>query len=369
MFKIIFKNVGQGDTIILEWGTKKNIKVGFIDCYSKNPAFNPIIEYLKKNKISEIKFIILSHPHTDHFYGLIEVLDYCEKKNIYIEYFIHTAHYHTDFLNAQLRNRINLNHFAESFLYLNSDQNYLKKLYKKIVEFHDKSILELFVADNLSEIPISKNISLKFLSPSTMGEIRKYFKNTFELGPDNKVTAKVSSERENNINANLFSSVIQISSNKWHVLLTSDATKYSFRRIIKNKHFIKLSNSKLNICQIPHHGSVTNHDSSFWLSIIAQNTTSSFISVGDRYGHPDCSVIEFFANKTKQIHSTNYVGGFKDYFNNLIAGNDLEKSKHYNLILDSISTSPVLSENTSIECGEKQIVINTDGSYQVFTSK
>lgn len=86
---INFKNVGQGDSIILEWENNGEKKCGIIDCNRYNGG-NPVLLHLQKMQIKEIVFIFLSHPHEDHFSGMLELLEYCETQQIQILRFAHT---------------------------------------------------------------------------------------------------------------------------------------------------------------------------------------------------------------------------------------------------------------------------------------
>ena len=83
MLKLTFKNVEQGDSIILEWEDDGISRIGLIDC--KN-AFrtNPTINFIKALNLTKIDFILLTHPHQDHFSGFSELLDYCIQNNIEI---------------------------------------------------------------------------------------------------------------------------------------------------------------------------------------------------------------------------------------------------------------------------------------------
>ena len=80
-----FKNVGQGDSIIIEWDDK----IGIIDCNIYKDS-NPVLEYISQKDIEEIEFIILSHFHFDHFSGFPKLFDYCRDNKIKIKYFFHT---------------------------------------------------------------------------------------------------------------------------------------------------------------------------------------------------------------------------------------------------------------------------------------
>lgn len=87
--KITFKNVGQGDSIILEWDGGLHGEIGIIDC-KKTPTGNPIIEHLERIKPERIAFVLLSHPHFDHFSGMADLLTYCNTEGIKIQHFMHT---------------------------------------------------------------------------------------------------------------------------------------------------------------------------------------------------------------------------------------------------------------------------------------
>ena len=78
---ITFKNVGHGDSIIIEWDViekdkKKVTKLFIIDC-KKVERKNPVISYLKKCVNPQIEYLIISHPHNDHYSGMLELMQYC----------------------------------------------------------------------------------------------------------------------------------------------------------------------------------------------------------------------------------------------------------------------------------------------------
>ncbi|HEV8506975.1 MAG TPA: hypothetical protein VGQ53_16305 [Chitinophagaceae bacterium] len=89
--KITFKDVGQGDSILLEWVDVAGVrKVGIIDCKLKGKA-NPVIRHIDQNKYEQIEFIILSHPHEDHYSGLLQLLEYVERTGKRISRMCHTV--------------------------------------------------------------------------------------------------------------------------------------------------------------------------------------------------------------------------------------------------------------------------------------
>ena len=102
MVKITFKNVGQGDSILLEWNSNNKLKIAIVDC-NLYQCTNPTLDYIIQQEIKEIEFIILSHPHTDHFSGFYELLEYCRNNRIRINRFLHTSQVTPDFLKSATR--------------------------------------------------------------------------------------------------------------------------------------------------------------------------------------------------------------------------------------------------------------------------
>jgi ribonuclease BN (tRNA processing enzyme) len=201
--KITFKNVGQGDSIILEWLKNGEPRLGIVDCnlYQKT---NPTIQHLQQVGCTKIDFIILSHPHEDHFSGMLELLEYCEVHNIPITTFGHTgAALHPRYLRyANIRE---------------SDQVLLDKIIIKAKSLYNKKLIRLLGAVNQNmAITLNQDFTLKALSPSLI-EFEKFTKEIdFYNDTDFTKCSKA---------ANYLSSVLKIYSKKEACLLTSDAEK------------------------------------------------------------------------------------------------------------------------------------------------
>jgi competence protein ComEC len=266
--KITFKEVDQGDSIIIQWADNKIDKLGIIDCNLKEDKTNPILNELKKLSISEIEFIILSHPHTDHFSGLNELLNYCESDNIVVHRFIQTCDVSKENLLASVKGFIATTE--------------LEKLFKNIHRLYTTTIKKIYAAsDSSSELQLNERWKLKFLAPTHDEKIQfingKY---TPELKP--KVNASA---------ANYLSSFIKIYSDNHHIFLTSDVVKSVFQREVDTKSVVLPT--ELILGQIPHHGSKENFLNYFWSKQSRAFHTDSAISVGENiYGHPSEAVIK-----------------------------------------------------------------------------
>ena len=187
--KITFKNVGQGDSIILEWYSTEGQNWGIVDCHRYEDS-NPVVQHLIENEVDSIKFIILSHPHYDHYSGLLELLNFCEQRNIKIERFAHTSGYHFNYMQWF---ELNENKVA-----------LLEAIFLKIHHLHQKKLIKYI--GNLSQdwgiiLDKKQGITLKCLSPSD-DEFTRYFKRA-------KPIQNPSSE-SNSRAANLLSTILQI---------------------------------------------------------------------------------------------------------------------------------------------------------------
>lgn len=320
---ITFKNVGQGDTIFLDWENGGNKKFALIDCNLVDGDIHPIIEHIEsendRNGIKEFEFMVMSHPHSDHFSGFPSLFDYCQKKAIKINTFYHTAAFDPLWLKRLFKRDIKkeFNQIVTSSVNRRVHKKLLQKLYRQLDEQNKISpngfIEEVFTIDIDYPIQLNDEIDLVFRSPYQRREIEKYITSTFEVDAKEQFREK---KMENNPQANYLSSLIQISHRAgWQVLLCSDVTGETLNKILDNPRDLrKITQKKLLAAQIPHHGSIHNHVESFWQQFTDLEKTDIIISVGERYKHPNVKVVNFFKEKCKTIHATNFVGGYREAF-------------------------------------------------------
>lgn len=312
MLNISFLEVGQGDSIIIQWKDDENIdKIGIIDCNLKPGNINPTIEFLKIRNYKKIEFLILTHPHTDHFSGFLSLLDFCERENIKVDIFYHTGHYNREYIKSVCEYDENfiLSSVNGNINCIGSPKHKLYSLYLKLDELHQdkKSFLKkvTLVADNTAPIRLNNKFELSFLSPGYYDEINLYLKKVANKEKDFYII-------ENNPDANLLSTVISISSKDSYVLITSDVVKNTLMRI-ENEWFCNNS-KKIMMTDVPHHGSLNSHIEQFWSNRKNGDKIPAIFSVGEGYNHPDKEVVEYFNNHYK-VYTTNFVGGFPKYFN------------------------------------------------------
>lgn len=89
-----FLDVGQGDAILIQTPTKENILIdGGPDNSLLNELGQKIPFYQRK-----IDAVFLTHPHSDHLFGLIEVIKRYQVGHIYLTGVSHTTNDYLEFL-------------------------------------------------------------------------------------------------------------------------------------------------------------------------------------------------------------------------------------------------------------------------------
>lgn len=312
--KITFKDVGQGDSILLEWTANGVDKIGIIDCNRKNKQ-NPIVEYLKNSTYNQIEFIVLSHPHSDHYSGFVELFSYIEKNNITVLDF-----YHSLFILGE-------EYFK--YLHLVEIDTEAIELLKQIVEIagnlRDNNIIKRInsVVENM-RIDLTDTIYLKALSPSHF-EAECYMEKMKYGGPSDK--KKLSSA------ANYLSTLFKLVVADKYCLLTSDCEPETFTRIIADERHETFRAKTLFVGQLPHHGAEKNFVPEFWNFVNNQEERHAIISAGTnfKYKHPHFPVLKGIHEGGYKIHATNIVHGMEDFIEYL---SNMVKTT---TVLDSIS--------------------------------
>lgn len=318
---ITFKNVGQGDSIILEWEVNRERKIGIIDC-NMIGKLNPVLEHLKDNGYREIEFLIISHPHEDHYSGFGEVLDYLEREQIVVKWFAHTI---SQVGAAYWK-------FFELGVQATRDLEYILK--KGIHLRNIGLLLKWEVPTEKWRIRLADDVFLESLSPSH-DEVQAYQRIV-------KLDAAVH-KKQASAAANLLSTVFKITNGDRNVLLTSDAPLETFQRLHKEK---SVDGIDFSTVQIAHHGSRANFCDDFWSKLNIQKVQKAAIaSAGHnlKYRHPHLDVIQKVSNYKFTVECTNPVHGMKDYI-------ELVRKS---MVLDGISE--IIEEN--IQAGDKTFSI------------
>lgn len=222
--KIHFFDVGQGDSILLEWRWDGEDHFGIIDCNIYKEQ-NPLVKYLEKRDIKSLEFIVLSHFHYDHFSGFPDVFKYCIDKNIKINWFLHT----------------NIVEMLEYYTNIDPTQEFKKKAKEFFHYFDlicDKYIQSVdTITYKLRSLKIDDQTTLQFIAPSGLD----YIKFAKAVGLYRKKQTKTIPD------LNKLGTIITISKENRCIILTSDAVSNSFK---KNRNRIQ---KEVQLIQVPHH--------------------------------------------------------------------------------------------------------------------
>lgn len=292
---VIFKDVGQGDSIIIEWEIDTTKKVGIIDCSKKGKA-NPVVDHINNGGYHEIEFIILSHPHSDHYSGFLELLSLIESRAIIVNRFGFTL------------KEIGIE-FWKWFEVTPQETKVLEEIILSAKRLRDEVglIKKIVPIEEDWAIPLSKDIEIRSIAPS-FKEIQKYqelIKFGFEF------------EKQASKAANYLSTIFWIRKENKHILLTSDAVKESFERLHSEGRFHGV---EFELCQAPHHGSFNNYSDVFWNNIQKPEVRNVLISSGlhESYKHPHLATVKAFIDNGYHIHPTNVVYGIEEYLEMLV---------------------------------------------------
>jgi len=252
---------GYGESIViyipgLGWGVVDS-------CTSKIKGIrsNPSLEYLKSKDVRRLAFIILSHPHEDHYLGLDQIIDH------YLGRIERICYYSGDGLREYKQ------YLVKKEVLGSPDLRGLAAIFKKFEEAKNEGANIIRIAERTEIIRKTKyknyEIEIIALSPSSES-IRKYTELLFESIPkeDGDVLKPLSDSQHN-----LLSSAIWCSIGNLRLLLGSDVEigddeHTGWEGILRNADSPNLSS---HLIKVPHHGSSNAFYEPAW-EIFSQDT-------------------------------------------------------------------------------------------------
>lgn len=94
-FKMHFIDVGQADSILIQQGDFNILVDG-----GNNDDSQLVIDYLKKNKVKKLDYVVGTHPHEDHIGGLDKVIEEFQIGKVYMPKVTANTKTFEDVLNA-----------------------------------------------------------------------------------------------------------------------------------------------------------------------------------------------------------------------------------------------------------------------------
>lgn len=96
--KVHFLDVGQGDSILVQSPNGKNLLVDG----STKKAGKDVVDYLRKQGVEKLDYVVATHPDADHIGGLISVLNSISIKNFVDSGKVHTSQTYEEMLQLIL---------------------------------------------------------------------------------------------------------------------------------------------------------------------------------------------------------------------------------------------------------------------------
>lgn len=304
---IYFKNAGRGDTVFIHWNVNGQLKAGLIDCNIVNGGIRYITEHLEKYAIRELEFVIMSHPHYDHYSGFLQLFEYCEQHQVLVKQFVHTGMFSRSKMKDLFNRDFTGNELMEYWLSTVNYQHHKEELLKLFTwlgeqyEIRPKGVVQdVQVTTDNHELVLDDDVSLKFLAPCEKEEFEKYIACTFDKHTGHLLNTR--HETAHNPYAVYLSALIQVycKNSDWHILLCSDVTKFTFERI-SNRGAVEddFWARKVMAVQVPNHGAADHHHPGFWDKIRGLDNTY-FLIYPDKNRHIEVS--GFFNAKSPNVH-------------------------------------------------------------------
>ncbi len=241
--RVTFLDAGQGDASVVEL---PDGKVMLIDGSTKEPdmGMRVIAPYLWSKGIRKIDYMVMSHPHPDHYGGLIYVIDHIDVGEIWF--------------NGMM-----------------SDG-----------------------AEVLFQKAVKKDVPYKILKRGDVLESNRY--RIYVFHPYDEFNADSSSEEFSSQNSD--SLVLKIESDDASILFTGDIENEA------EEDILYLGNRlKSDILKVPHHGGRTSSSEDF-INAVSPRIAAISAGRGNSFGHPHQETIERYERAGARVFRTDLNG-------------------------------------------------------------
>ena len=241
--RVTFLDAGQGDAAVIEL---PDGKVMLVDGSKKEPDMGRIViaPYLWSRGIRRVDYIVMSHPHPDHFGGLIYIMD----------------------------------NFDVGEIWFNGRRSY------ESLEFFQKIA--------------KKNIPHRILARGDILKAKAY--KIYALHPYDEFYAD--SPRARFSNQNSASLVLKIESNNASILFTGDIETEAEENLTRLGNWLKS-----DIIKVPHHGGRTSSSTGFIQTVSPQTAVIS-VGRNNPYKHPHPETLKRYEDEGVRVFRTDTNG-------------------------------------------------------------
>lgn len=243
LLQVTFLDVGQGDSIYIQTpgGRKVLVDGGGTPEGSFAVGERVVLSFLRKQGISSLDAVIMSHNHLDHSEGLLEILPLIHTTSVYLP-------------PAEPGNQMD---------------NAMRTRCKE----QGIQLQELTAGQNLK---LEEGVEIEVLHP-VIGD--------GTVGNNHSLVLR-----------------LIYGASEW--LLTGDVEKEGLEQLLNRG-----STVQADVLKLPHHGSISSYDESFYQVVKPQAVIASAGS--NLYNHPHPRVVEYFASRGIAVYSTKVNGAIE----------------------------------------------------------
>ncbi len=293
MLRIHILNVGQGDSIIIEHTDKAGKKFfGVIDSNKqKNETSPKALKKLISLGAKRLSFVCLTHPHSDHYLGLLQILDHFHKKidrlwTCPLDDYVggnlkRLSKVYIDLVKSSLDNQELRDSIVELVrIFKHIDENYLKSWDQLCGGYSLLNPVGFLDVDFYSILPLCRSKSV----------LATWIRDGQPRFPEQKV--------QNRLSVAILLKYCGIS-----IVLGGDALSVEWNA--HKKQFLSKNLGKSQIVKLPHHGSKLDCNESVIQYLFDSSEQKYALISADGNSHPDQETILSLKAKNIKPYCTN----------------------------------------------------------------
>jgi beta-lactamase superfamily II metal-dependent hydrolase len=261
MLSLHFLNVGRGDCTIIELKTHDVHAFGLVDCNRTITRHSPAKDKLIQLGAKKLAFVCVTHPDSDHYTGILDVLEYFEVEQ-FITYpilnslsskslFKKLLIQYKEFAKGQDNSQISKSIVELIKILLHAEKNFLKQgNWNEVTGYYNEQAIAGFPGIGFFGVMPPAAVKGRFSQALNQGQVGATFNN-------------------NDLSAGL---LVQYAGQQ--ILLAADVpgANWDTYKKIQRRLSSKIQSS---ICKIPHHGSKHDCNDSFVELVFGKNENSS----------------------------------------------------------------------------------------------
>ena len=276
---------------------------GVVDCYTQSqsdPWQNPTFRFLKNRQVSRLQFLCLTHPHDDHFLGMVQLLDEFQPAEFWrFDGLSHVHHWQLIKYHALLARKPGLPPKLREGFSRSSQE--LLGIFSRLLNGARSKAME--PRRFQGRVPVlewkldpERTVQIESLAP-TGGRVEIYEGLVLECIDETGNLGKTLPDPSHN----LISLVLRFTFGKTRVLLGGDLEDQCWSELMEKMHDLDAT-----MVKVPHHGSANGYCNGLWpqFAVSATQKPVAVLTPYHRFNLPDEQAIKLIREHSKAIYST-----------------------------------------------------------------